>query len=171
MREGLHAFAGLMTDITRPVLKKRGFSNASLLQHWSEIVGEEMSRGVRPEKITYGKKGGILYLKVTSGAFAVMVEHRKKNLLDRIASFNGHAGIVDIKVSQGNLPHEKKEKEDKNVEALIAAESKKEDKKEVFLSAEEEKILEIKISGVEDEELRKRLLSLGKSILLKQEKI
>lgn len=156
MREGLHAFAGLMTDITRPVLKKRGFSNASLLQHWSEIVGEEMSRGVRPEKITYGKKGGILYLKVTSGAFAVMVEHRKKNLLDRIASFNGHAGIVDIKVSQGNLPHEKKEKEDK---------------KEVFLSAEEEKILEIKISGVEDEELRKRLLSLGKSILLKQEKI
>lgn len=152
MKEGLHAFAGLMTDITRPVLKKRGFSNASLLQHWTEIVGEEMSSGVCPEKIVYGKKGAVLYLKVMSGAFAVMVEHRKKSLLERIAFFNGHAGVVDIRVSQGNVFYKK---------------TLKKEPKEDALSSEQEKALEEKISGVEDEELKKTLFSFGRSILLK----
>jgi len=152
MREGLHAFAGLMTDITRPILKKRGFSNATLLQHWSEIVGDEMKTGVFPEKITYGKNGAVLYLKVTSGAFAVMVEHRKKVILERLAVFNGHGGITDIRVSQGNVPVKRIQKEEKT---------------EVFLSENQQKELETKISGVEDNDLRESLLSLGKSILLK----
>ena len=152
MKQGLCAFAELMTDISRPLLKKRGFTNAAILQHWDEIVGDEMKSGVYPDKITYGKNGGVLHLRVASGAFAMLVEHRREILLDRLAAFNGHKSITAIKVLQGEirLPEVNK----KSIPMR-------------FLTNDEEHSLESKTQTIEQKDLRVAVASLGKSILLK----
>ena len=71
-----------LKEWTRPLLGKRGFSCVDIIERWADVVGADLSRGVRPEKIAYphGKRSdGTLHVVCQGGAFATLLEHRKKN--------------------------------------------------------------------------------------------
>ena len=140
--------------LTKNLLGKRGFANADLLLHWSDVVGEDLAKGVKPDKITYPKntrEGAVLHVRVGAGSFAVIMEHQKKVLLDRINTFLGYEAIGDIKIKQD----------------LVEINAPKAEKKERILTAEEEKQLNEKLQNIKDEELRKKLYNIAKSIFFK----
>ena len=147
---GLKSIGVYIDQATRTLLGKRGFWNADIIAHWDEIVGQELSQGIRPDKITYPKgKGGIVHLRVAGGAFAVMAEHKKREILDRLNAFVGSQAFDDIKMTQGaNL----KQKE----------ESEQPIKKEI--SPEQEKELKRILEQVKDPQLKAALLAYGKAL-------
>ncbi len=140
--------------LTKKILGKRGFTNADLLMHWSDIIGKELAKGVKPDKITYPKntrEEAILHVRVGAGSFAVVVEHQKKILLDRINTFLGYNGIQDIKIKQD----------------LIEIKSPEPEKKERILTVDEEKQLEEKLKNIKDENLKEKLYNIAKLIFFK----
>ena len=152
---GLNLLSTDLKSMARTVLGKRGFSSVDLLTCWEDIVGSQLAIGVRPDKITYPRgqrTEGILYVKVLGGAFAVMIEHQKKKLLEKINVFLGYTAIGDIKIVQGN-PLEKK--------VLKTEEIKR------VLTTEEKKNLKLKVEGIEDPELKEAVYRLGETIFLK----
>lgn len=93
-----------LKELARPLLGKRGFSCVDIIERWVDVVGADLSRGVRPEKIAYphGKRSdGILHVICQGGAFATLLEHRKKIVLERVNTFLGYSAVCDIKIRQG----------------------------------------------------------------------
>ena len=144
-----------LNALTKNLVGKRGFANADLLLHWSDVIGEDLAKGVKPDKITYPKntrENAILHVRVGAGSFAVVIEHQKKVLLDRINTFLGFNAISDIKIKQD----------------LIEIESEKENKqKERILTIEEEKQLSEKLKDIKEDDLKKKLHEIGKLIFFK----
>lgn len=153
---GLSPIGLELQPLVRKVLGKRGFDSITLIQKWKDVVGEELSQGVFPEKINYPKGGrtnGTLCVKVAGGAFAILLEHKKKILLGRINTFLGYPAVTSLHISQTmaqtKLPKEEPEKPKP-------------------LSKEEGEALLKKLESVQDEELKKHLYEVGKMILLKE---
>ena len=112
--------------------------------------------GVFPEKVSYpkGKRiDGTLHVKVAGGAFATLLEHRQKILLDRINTFLGYPAISSLRISQttGLVPPAKEEPE-----------------KPANLSEKQGRQLSEKLKTIQDEELKEHLYEVGKMILLKE---
>lgn len=143
-----------LQSLTKDLLGKRGFANADLLLHWNDVIGEELSKAVKPDKMTYtksGRTGAVLHVRVGAGAFAVLVEHQKKILIDRINTFLGYDAISDIKIRQDLI----------EIKPPIPVE------KEKKLTVEQEMLLTEKLKNIEDEDVRKKLYNIGKSIFFK----
>lgn len=152
---GLNLLSTDLKSMARTLLGKRGFSSVDLLACWEDIVGSQMAVGIRPDKITYprGKRTeGVLHVKVLGGAFAIMLEHQKKNLLEKVNTFLGYVAVRDIKIIQGN-PFEttvlKKEEPQKT------------------LTKEEEMLLRSKVAEIENPQLKEAVYRLGERIFLK----
>jgi hypothetical protein len=78
----------------------------SLIGIWPEIVGAELARQSRPEKLSVpraGKAGGSLQLRCT-GAAALELQHRAPEIMERINAFMGFAAVGKIVLNQGPLP-------------------------------------------------------------------
>lgn len=141
--------------LTRQALGKRGFAATDLIERWSDVVGTELSQGVRPNKITYPKgarANGTLHVKVMGGAFATLLEHRKKYILEKINTFLGYVAVTDIKMTQG---------------AFLASKVSPKAPSPRELTPEEEEILQNRVKEIEDKELKKAVYDLGKTIFLK----
>ena len=137
------------------VLGKRGFSNVDLIARWPDVVGEELANAVRPDKISYpkGKRSdGILYVRVQSGSFAMILEHRKNLVLDKVNTFLGYKAVSNIKIQQDNQ---------------IVLKPKNIPQKEKKLSEEQEKRLKMQVSDILDEDLREIIYQIGKQLFSK----
>ena len=53
--EGLATLVPEIRVLTKKALGTRGFSGADILESWEEIVGPDLSKGIRPEKLTFEK--------------------------------------------------------------------------------------------------------------------
>ena len=153
---GLNPLSLEVQPLARKILGKRGFDSIVLIQKWKDIVGEELSLGVFPDKVSYpkGKRtDGTLHVKVAGGAFATLLEHRQKILLDRVNTFLGYPAISSLRISQTtalvSLPPEAPEKPQQ-------------------LSKEQGQQLSEKLKVIADEELKEHLYEVGKMILLKE---
>ncbi|MBP5160811.1 MAG: DUF721 domain-containing protein [Alphaproteobacteria bacterium] len=147
---GLQSVGVYIDQATRTLLGKRGFWNADIIAHWDEIVGQELSQGIRPDKITYPKgKGGVVHLRVAGGAFAVMAEHKKREILDRLNTFVGSQAFEDIKMTQGANLHPKKEEAQPVKKAI---------------TPEQEKELERILAHIRDPQLKEALFAYGKAL-------
>ena len=153
---GLTPLSLEVQPLARKVLGKRGFDSIVLIQKWKDIVGEDLSLGVFPDKVSYPKgqrTDGTLYVKVAGGAFATLLEHRQKILLDRINTFLGYPAISFLRISQTtalvSLPKEQPERPQR-------------------LSKEQGQRLSEKLERIDDTELKEHLYEVGKMILLKE---
>lgn len=154
--EGLATLVPEIRSLTRKVLGARGFSGADILENWEDIVGPDLSKGVRPEKLTFEKNNrsnGTLVVKTAGGAFAMLFEHQKRRVIERINSFFGYPAVAHIKMIQG---------------ALKLSVPKMEIKKTA--DAKQLQVLAEKVSVIEDEELRHRTYEIGKAMLEKNQK-
>jgi predicted nucleic acid-binding Zn ribbon protein len=85
-----------LNSILNYFLSARGYlsycKENSVVDHWSEIVGESLSAVTRCENV----EDGILYVKVQSAAWRQELSFLKKEILSRIPPITNCHSITDI---------------------------------------------------------------------------
>lgn len=143
-----------LRNVTRPLIKKHGFSEPRIFHQWGEIVGETMARMSCPMRISQnrsskaGYKGGATLTIRVAGAAALELEHSTPQILERINIFYGHKAITRLRLEQGPLPV--------RPQPQLPFHRK--------LSAVEEEALVRSVEKVRNPDLRKSLEDLGRAI-------
>jgi len=134
--------------LTRKALPKKGATLSRLKVQWAEIVGEQLARLCRPEKLTPAKGGRRLTLTVIPAA-AGLVQHQSEMIRQRVSVAAG-GDITAIKILQGHF-------------SASALNSKP--VRAIPLTPEQRDALVASAEGIEDEKLRDALLALGEAVL------
>ena len=93
-----------------------------------------------------------MHLSVLSGAFALEIQHREKYILEKINTHFGYQAVSKIKITQdSSLATEKLDKSD-------------DEKPQITVSPEEENYINDLTSDLNNTELKKILVKLGKSV-------
>ncbi len=99
-----------LRNVTRPIIKKYGFSEPEIFHQWAAIVGETMARMSCPMRISRntsskaGYQGGATLTVRVAGAAALELEHSAPQILERINVYFGHRAITRLRLEQGPLP-------------------------------------------------------------------
>lgn len=133
--------------ITRKHLKGSGSPISKLKDDWTQIVGEQIARYCRPEKITGGKAGRTLTLRVLPAAAAV-IQHQSETIRQRVSVAAG-GDITKLKLLQGSLSGK---------EAAPR-------KPRRALSASERAELEAGLKNIENPALKQAIAALGRAVL------
>ena len=144
----------LVRRLTLPLFGKRGFADGRIVADWAEIVGPLLARSSLPLRIVYSRgtrTDGLLHLKVAPGGFATELQHVEPILIERINGHFGYRAVARLHLVQGPLP------------PLPPAA-----RAPAPLDAEAETKLQNILVGIADPGLRKRLESLGRSVLAQQ---
>lgn len=86
-------------------LRARGHATLEVIRRWPHIVGAELAAASEPVELKMRGKmrtEGVLTVRVESG-FAVLFEHRKPYLIDRINSYFGFQAVSQINLKQGPM--------------------------------------------------------------------
>ncbi len=143
--------------IAKAVLGARGFAGVDIIESWIDIVGEHIAKGIRPEKLTFEKDtrtNGTLHVKSAGGAFAVLFEHQKPIIIEKINTFFGYPAVSKIHIMQGKLHFPTPEPTISQRKPL----------------PKELKSLKEKTDCIEDETLRKETYQIGLALLKKEKK-
>ncbi|WP_029415284.1 DUF721 domain-containing protein [Brevundimonas bacteroides] len=81
---------------------KFGRGAGALEPRWREIVGDQLARVTRPQKLTKGRAGagGTLELRV-AGPAALLVQHQSADILKRVNLFLGEGAVERLRIAQG----------------------------------------------------------------------
>jgi hypothetical protein len=108
---GVSAIGSFVPDVTRKAFERHGFPAGRLALDWTAIVGEQLARFTRPEKIKWPRpvedeaedpgetRGATLVLRV-EGARALDVQYRAAQIMERINGFLGYRAITEIRIVQ-----------------------------------------------------------------------
>lgn len=79
-----------------------GRGAGALEPRWREIVGDQLARVTRPQKLTKGRggTGGTLELRV-AGPAALLVQHQSADILARVNLFLGAGAVDKLRIAQG----------------------------------------------------------------------
>jgi hypothetical protein len=77
---------------------RMGFTDPTIVLHWTDIAGAELARMCRPLKLS----GEILTLKALPGA-ALFLAHEKRTLTERINAYLGKPAITQIRFVQSGF--------------------------------------------------------------------
>lgn len=153
--QGLQKLTKEIRQIVQPILGKHGFANADIIENWPLLVGEDLARGIMPDHLHFDRqdrKNGVLYVKSAGGAFAMLLEHQKMRVIEKINMFFGYPAVGSIKIIQGTLKLKK---------PVLKKEVKR-------LSQKQMQELEKKVEQIEDLELRQKVLEVGIALLKKE---
>jgi hypothetical protein len=107
-RQGWRALAESVAPLTASLAGKSGFAAARLRAEWPEIAGTHLAGRSRPERIIAprgggrpGTGGGILVVRVVSGAFALELQHQEPLICERINAFFGWQAIARLRFLHG----------------------------------------------------------------------
>lgn len=100
-----------ISAVVRAAFAKRGFTQAHVLAHWSEIAGAQLTEYSSPEKLIFprgsgdvaARSGATLVVRV-DGPVAVEIRHLEPQILERINAYYGHSAVARLKLVQGPLP-------------------------------------------------------------------
>lgn len=105
-RMGLRNVAPLVGNLTRPLVRKRGFFQTEIILHWAEIVGRDLEQFTMPLKYTPPPKesiaGGTLLIRVV-GPVALELQHRMPQIIERVNSYFGYRAVNKITMLQGDI--------------------------------------------------------------------
>ncbi|MBQ4472424.1 MAG: DUF721 domain-containing protein [Alphaproteobacteria bacterium] len=153
--EGLAELTKEVATITKDVMGERGFVGIDLITNWTDIIGAELAQGVLPVRLTFPMKqrsNGALHVRTAGGPFALLFEHQKNRVIERINTYFGYPAISEIRIVQGavRLP----EPEPEEVEWP--------------LGDDEVQDLLKKVDGIEDDTLRAKAFDLGVALIRKR---
>ena len=154
---GLKPVSHSIKNISGKTFEKKFVALGRVLENWTEIIGSELSAQATPSRIKMQKRKGnyLRTLVVDSPPALTTVLHYKKGLiLERMARILGPDYISDIAFEAGEV------KKDTQHNAKTKSE---------LLTESEEATLEEFLTNIEDEDLKSRLRSLGKSVLKTEE--
>lgn len=106
-RNGLALFGSDARKIIAPILGNRGFVQADLTAHWTDILGTALAQGIVPYSIRFPKgkhQDAVLHVKAVSGAFAMAFSAQTPEILSRINTFFGYSAIAELRIVQGAPP-------------------------------------------------------------------
>jgi hypothetical protein len=100
--------------VVSPALAARGLSEASLIAHWPEIVGLDVARFARFERLNWPPRGAktdpgaprppaTLVLRI-DGAYALEAQHLARLVVERVNAHLGWACVAKVAFRQGPLP-------------------------------------------------------------------
>ena len=146
---------GLLKSQIRQASETRGFAQARLLTHWSEIAGPNTAKLCRPVKVGYSKQGfGATLTVLASGANAPMLQMQIPDIIKRVNSVYGYNAISRIAITQTAATG--------FGESQSEFEHKKPTKR---LSTEQQNNVELSVKDVSDSSLKDALAKLGENIL------
>ncbi len=123
-----------------------------LKARWREIAGEQLWKYCRPEKLSGGKNGRILVLRVLPQA-APIVQHQSETIRERVSIAAG-GDVTGIRIVQGPLTGGPVPAPRRKVRALSPAERTE---------------LESGAAGIQDDRLRAAIVALGAAVLSAEE--
>lgn len=94
-----------LAKFVRELDEKYGRGAGALEPRWREIVGDQLARVTRPQKLSRarGATGGVLELRV-SGPAALLVQHQSADILARVNLFLGAGSVDRLRIAQGPIP-------------------------------------------------------------------
>jgi hypothetical protein len=103
-----------LAAVVGPALAARGLSEASLVSHWPEIVGLDVARFARFERLNWPPRGSkpdpeaprapaTLVIRV-DGAFALEAQHLSHLIVERVNAHFGWRCVARVALRQGPLP-------------------------------------------------------------------
>ena len=152
---GIRELSQMLNVVTKPAFRRRGFAENKILTDWKLIVGDRVAEYSIPRRISFArdkKSDGTLYVEVYDGGMAMELEYMKNIVLEKIAQYFGYKAVAEIRIKQkpgGKLF--KTKVEEPYVEPQVP-----DGKKGGFDEL---------MSGIEDEQLREALSSLGRKVL------
>lgn len=150
-RGGMRAVASELPRIAAPVLGKRGLAEGQLIVQWAAIIGADLAEHVSPDRLSFPRgerQDGTLHLRVASG-FALEIQHREPQLIERINAFFGYRAIARLRL----------------VQAPAVRAARPAPILPLPLAANEQQMLDQRLAGIEDPELRAALQRLGASVI------
>lgn len=148
---GPRAIGETTARLTRRTLGKRGFAEGALVTEWPAIVGSALARATLPLRIAFPRNertGGTLHIRVASGAMATQLQHLEPLVVQRINSYFGYGAVDRLSLSQGP----------------VAAQPVRRPPVEPTLDPAQQAQLAGQLAGIEDEELKAALASLGRHL-------
>jgi len=142
-------FGQLAMRLARKKTPKGSTSLVRLKLQWEDIVGKQIARICRPEKLSAGKGGRQLTLRVVPAA-ATMIQHQSEMIRQRVSVAAG-GDITTIKIMQA---------------PLTKAANRSGEARRTALNADEEKQLNDRCEGIHDQNLRAAIVSLGRAVLI-----
>lgn len=133
--------------LTRKALPKKGATLGKLKMQWAEIVGEQLARLCRPEKLMPAKGGRRLTLMVIPAA-AGLVQHQSEMIRQRVSVAAG-GDITAIKILQGHFGQTPKVTKSQPVP----------------LTADQREALLASAQTIDDKNLRAAIVALGEAVL------
>ncbi len=91
-----------LNKFIRELDEKFGRGAGALEPRWREIVGENLARVSRPQKLTKGRggAGATLELRV-AGPAALLVQHQSADIIARVNLFLGPGAVEKLRIAQG----------------------------------------------------------------------
>ncbi len=99
-KRGFEPAAKLVAAHMRGPMEKRGFAQARLLTHWTEIVGAELARIALPVKISHGRGFGGTLILLTTGGNAPVLEMQKDQIIEKVNACYGYRAVNKVHVTQ-----------------------------------------------------------------------
>lgn len=143
-----------LDKITKPLFKRRGFIENKILVDWEKIVGASLSLYSSPRKLAFRKNkttDGVLHVEVYDSSMATEMMYMEPVLIEKIACYFGYKAVAKFKLIQkpGGIKTEEVQTNDKPIE----------------ISKEQQGHLNDYLDGLDDEEMRSALLSLGAGVI------
>ncbi len=153
-----HAAALIETRVQKTG-SARGFAQMRLLTHWDEIVGADIARIARPQKVSYARQGlGARLTILAKPAHAPELQMQLPQIKERVNASYGYRAIADIRITQSGEP----------LGFAEPASGFTHDQPTPELSPEKTEKLQRDVKGINDPTLRALLENLGKNIMLTQ---
>lgn len=109
--------AAFVPQLTRKAFERFGFSTATLIMDWERIAGPEVARMAVPERVKWPhgalrqgdtespvERGAATLVLRVDPAFALEVEYRSRQILERVNSYFGYRAIADLRLLQAPIP-------------------------------------------------------------------
>lgn len=151
-RGGMRVAGSLVGALTKKALGKRGFASAAIITDWATIVGPDLAKHTRPQKLTFpkGKRdGGTVHI-LTSGPMALQLQHLAPMVVDRINGYFGYGAVAEIRLVQGALSQDSARKKRHPTRPLT--------------QADEDHLVAL-TDGIADDAVRDRVRRLGLAVL------
>ena len=97
--QGLKPFSRSIPHGLKKLLKKGSYNFSNIINNWTKMVGNDISKSCYPSTIKMGKEmnNGTLVLNVIHGN-ELTVEYGKQEIIDKINSFFGFKCIKEIRL-------------------------------------------------------------------------
>ncbi len=148
--KGLRAVATSVNKVVRPIWRKRGLADASLVTDWPAIVGPDLAGQCHPQRLVRKRddSGGTLHV-VVAGPLALELQHLAPQVIERINAYFGYQAVGRLRLHQGPIKRPTQQR------------------KPVPETSEPPGLAD-RLTSVDDPDLKRALHSLGRAVLARK---